>query len=78
MEKPRPTDLAHRLGISISHASMVLREIEQPSRKLANQIFLLAGLKLAHLADRSDEDAQLIVRLDGTELPPEPRAIDSK
>ncbi|MDE2439450.1 MAG: hypothetical protein KGP14_00390 [Betaproteobacteria bacterium] len=76
MSKPTPTYIAHRLGISISHASMVLRQVEKPSRKLANQIYLLTDIQLAHLAGRTKEDADTIVRLDGTVLPEEPPKTD--
>lgn len=70
MSKPKPSIIAQQLGISVSHASMVLRQIERPSRKLANQIYLLTGLQLAHLAGRTEADAAMIVKLDGTTLPP--------
>lgn len=72
MDKPSPKALVEAAGISPSYASMILSGDRTPPRPLAIRIYRETGWKASCLASLSNDDIDVLERVD----PWTPRAQD--
>ena len=65
MEKPSPRELRDATGISQSYASMILSGDRTPSLALAVSIYRKTGRKFGPISQASEEDIEVLARLQG-------------
>lgn len=64
---PKYSELIAQVGISRGYACDIARGVATPSRALAIRIYRRTGWKASNIASLSDEDIQVLARIEGVQ-----------